>query len=55
MTAAKFVIEDLLSTQEALGTNLMYQIMDDQLVAIELDEDGDEVARYKLKVILEEI
>lgn len=56
MSAAEQALaEDILSIQDMQGTNLIYQTTDEQLVAIELDEEGDEVARYNVHIALEKI
>lgn len=53
--AERALAEDILAIQDMQGTNLMYQTTDEQLVAIELDDDGDEIARYNVHIKLEKI
>ena len=47
------VHSDLLLVQEVFGSEFIYEKHGDQLVAIQFDDDGDEVARYHVKVSLE--
>lgn len=55
MPAVQSVIEDILSAQDVQGSNLLYQQHEGELIAVELDEEGDEVSRYIVKVSLEKI
>lgn len=47
--------EDILALQDIQGTNLMYLDDHGSLIAVELDDEGDEVARYSVIVHIEKL
>ena len=49
------VHNDLLLVQEAFGSEFIYEEHEGRLIAIEFNEDGDEVSRYVVKVSLEKL
>jgi hypothetical protein len=49
------VHNDLLLVQEAFGSEFIYEQHGDQLTAISFDDEGNEVARYTVKVSLEKL
>ena len=53
MSLEEMIIADVLSTQDLMGANLLYQQAGSELMAIHLDEKGDEVARYTVHFSLE--
>lgn len=55
MTIIEKVVEDLLSAQDVQGTNLLYTLDGNNLVAIDLDEEGDEQARYLVLIHLKQL
>jgi hypothetical protein len=54
---AELLVEsDLLELTDSYGGELMYQRKDDiGLIAVQLDEDGDEVGRYEVHIELRPI
>lgn len=51
--SVKNVHDDLLLVQEVFGSEYIYEKHEDLLIAIEFDDDGDEIARYVVEVSLE--
>jgi len=49
------VHSDLMLVQEAFGSEFIYEQRGDQLIAISFDDEGNEVARYTVKVSLEKL
>lgn len=49
----KNVHEDLLLVQEVFGSEFIYEKHEDQLIAVEFDDDGDEIARYVVEISLD--
>lgn len=52
---ADYVREDLLAVTDELGSYFIYDEDDGVLTAHELDEDGDVIARYRVRITLEEV
>ena len=51
----KNVHADLLLVQEVFGSEFIYEEVEGEIVAVEFDEEGDEVSRYIVKVSLEKL
>ena len=49
----KNVHADLLLAMDTFGSEFIYEEHEGQLIAIEFDDEGDEVSRYIVKVSLE--
>ncbi len=49
------VYDDLLLAQEVFGSEFIYEKHGDQMIAVQFNEDGDEIARYNVKVSLKEL
>ncbi len=56
MSVKDAVIEDLLALQSLQGANLIYIVdQTNTLVGIQLNNEGDEVARFRVAVQLEKL
>jgi hypothetical protein len=51
----EYVYEDLLNVQDILGSEFIYEQHGENFTATQLDEDGDVVARYRVRIRLEEL
>lgn len=51
----KNIHDDLILVQDTFGSEFIYEKTDDGLVAVEFSPEGDEVARYAVKVQLEKL
>lgn len=51
----KNVHDDLILVQDTFGSEFIYEKTPDGLIAIEFNADGDEIARYNVKVNLEKL
>jgi hypothetical protein len=51
----EIVQDDLLLVQEVYGSEFIYEKREGHLVAISFDDEGNEVARYIVKVSLEKL
>ena len=51
----KNIHDDLILVQDTFGSEFIYEKADDGLVAVEFNDEGDEVARYNVKVQLEKL
>jgi|GEM_PF-5842199 len=49
------IFEDLLTSQEMVGSELIYREEDGQLVVTTLDADGNDISHYVVGVTLEKI
>lgn len=55
LTPEEALAEDILAIQDIQGTNMLYQTTEEELIAIELDDEGDEIARYNVHITLEKL
>lgn len=52
---ADYVREDLLAVTDELGSYFLYSEDEGVLTAFELDEEGDVVSQYRVRITLEEV